>query len=105
MQINNQYGRSMIEMLGVLSVIGILTTGGFNLVMKSRMHQAVNETVDNMTALAQKTRHIIRDYQLDIEAGATSDDLNVYVNSANAVPEGLEWDDSSSKWTDRNDVS
>ncbi|MBQ9034519.1 MAG: type II secretion system protein [Alphaproteobacteria bacterium] len=100
MKKNNQYGRSMMEMLGVLTIIGILTTGGFGLVMKTRMHQAINEVTDTMTSLAQKTRHIIRDYQLDIEDGATSDDLNVYVKKANAYPDTLATD-----WTDRNDVT
>jgi hypothetical protein len=65
MKKNNQYGRSMMEMLGVLTIIGILTTGGFGLVMKTRMHQAISEVTDTMTSLAQKTRHIIRDYVLD----------------------------------------
>ena len=96
----NQYGRSMMEMLGVLAVIGILTVGGFNLVMKTRMHQAINEVTDTMTSLAQKTRHIIRDYALD-NPNAASGSMKAYVVNAKAYPDTL----TATDWTDRNDVS
>ena len=96
----NQYGRSMMEMLGVLAVIGILTVGGFNLVMKTRMHQAINEVTDTMTSLAQKTRHIIRDYALD-NPNAASGSMKAYVVNSKAYPDTL----TATDWTDRNDVS
>lgn len=92
---NNQNGRSMIEMIGVLTIIGILTTGGFNLVMKARLHQTTNEVIDTATSLAQKTRHIIRDFVLDGDS-----DLQAYVIEAKAYPDVLE-----DGWTDRNDVT
>ena len=99
MKKNNQYGRSMMEMLGVLTIIGILTTGGFSLVMKTRMHQAISEVTDTMTSLAQKTRHIIRDYVLD-NPNAASGSMKAYVVNAKAYPDTLATD-----WTDRNDVT
>lgn len=98
---SNQNGRSMIEMLGVLAVIGILTTGGFNLVMKTRMHQAINETTDTITSLASKVRHIIRDYQLDNPSAAANTSMKDYVITANAYPDSL----TDTDWTDRNDVT
>lgn len=97
---NNQNGRSMIEMIGVLAVIGILTTGGFNLVMKARMHQAINEVVDTVTSLAAKVRHIIRDYQLDNPSTTAGTSIQAYVVTAQAYPDVLE-----ESWTDRNDVT
>lgn len=108
MKKNNQYGRSMMEMLGVLAIIGILTTGGFNLVMKTRMHQAVNEVTDTMTSLAQKTRHIIRDYVLD---SGTAGNMNCYVAKAKAYPDALTATETEGdtcvtlNLTDRNDVT
>jgi hypothetical protein len=67
--------------------------------MKTRMHQAISEVTDTMTSLAQKTRHIIRDYALDNPDGAP-DSLEDYVKNAKAYPDTLATD-----WTDRNDVT
>lgn len=92
-----QNGRSMIEMLGVLAIIGILTVGGFNLVMKAQTHQKINEVTDNLTTLARKVRVVARDY-----TGAAGN-LNSYVNTGRAFPDSLEY--SSSGFTDRNDVT
>ncbi len=92
-----QNGRSMIEMLGVLAIIGILTVGGFNLVMKAQTHQKINEVTDNLTTLARKVRVVARDY-----TGAAGS-LNSYVNTGRAFPDSLEY--SSSGFTDRNDIT
>ena len=93
----NQQGRSMIEMLGVLAVIGILTVGGFNLVMKARTQQTLSEVTDTMTSLAAKVRHIVREYELDKTSTST---LKQYTINAKAFPEVLK-----DSWTDRNDVT
>lgn len=94
-----QYGRSMIEMLGVLAIIGILTVGGFNLVMKVRTHQNINEVTDNITSLAYKVRAVARDY--DGLAGLYTD--KAYL--ARAYPDTLEYNASSQALVDRNDVA
>ena len=93
-----QNGRSMIEMLGVLAIIGILTVGGFNLVMKAQMHQRLNEVTDNLTTLARKVRVVARDYT------GNAGSLNSYVNNGRAFPDSLEYD-ASKGFTDRNDIA
>ena len=58
----NESGRSMIEMLGVLSIIGILTVGGYGLVSKMQRNQRMNEVADNLVTLARKARQVSRDF-------------------------------------------
>ncbi len=94
-----QNGRSMIEMLGVLAIIGILTVGGFNLVMKAQTHQKINEVTDNLTTLARKVRVVARDY-----TGAAGS-LNSYVDTGRAFPDSLKYDKDSKVFTDRNDIT
>ena len=43
---NNQYGRSMVEMLGVLAIIGVLSVGGIAGYSKAMYKQKMNKTVD-----------------------------------------------------------
>lgn len=100
-----QDGRSMIEMLGVLAIIGILTVGGFNLVMKAQTHQKINEVTDNLTTLARKVRVVARDCwdaenSKQCEVGSIIDD---YIEKAKAYPDSLEA--GSGGFTDRNDVT
>ena len=92
-----QNGRSMIEMLGVLAIIGILTVGGFNLVMKAQTHQRLNEVIDNMTTLARKVRVVARDYT------GNAANFKSYVNTGRAFPDSLEYGDGG--FTDRNDIT
>jgi len=54
---NNQYGRSMIEMLGVLSIIGVLSVGGiagFSGVMTQyKVNKTVEQVMEMVSVLAQ----------------------------------------------------
>ena len=43
---NNQHGRSMVEMLGVLAIIGVLSVGGIAGYSKAMFKQKMNKTVD-----------------------------------------------------------
>ena len=42
----NQFGRSMIEMLGVLAIIGVLSVGGIAGYSKAMTKYKVNKTID-----------------------------------------------------------
>ncbi len=98
-------GRSMIEMLGVLAVIGVLSVGGFSLVSKMQDNQRVNEVIDNITSLAYKVRPLARDYQVgDIEGCTEQKCLALYAYNGKAYPEGLDYDSANYTFTDRNDV-
>ena len=43
--IKNENGRSMIEMLGVLAIIGVLSVGGIAGYSKAMMKYKVNKTI------------------------------------------------------------
>lgn len=63
---NMQSGRSMIEMLGVLAIIGVLSVGGIAGYSKAMMKFKVNKTVDQVTQIATNIRTLFggqRDYK------------------------------------------
>ena len=88
----NQAGRSMIEMLGVLAIIGVLTVGGFALISKvSNAHRA-NVVIDEIGVLANKTRMVFHEFVEDHtgdDGSITSSKMSMYVYKARAYPEGL----------------
>ena len=51
-----QSGRSMIEMLGVLAIIGVLSVGGIAGYTKAMMRSKVNSTVETMLTIAANVR-------------------------------------------------
>lgn len=52
----NENGRSMIEMLGVLAIIAVLTVGGIAGYTKAMAKIKVNKTIQQVTQMAQHTR-------------------------------------------------
>lgn len=51
-----QYGRSMIEMLGVLAIIGVLSVGGIAGYSKAMMKYKINKTIEQITLIAGNVR-------------------------------------------------
>lgn len=51
-----QSGRSMIEMLGVLAIIGVLSVGGIAGYSKAMMKFKINKIIDQVTHIATNTR-------------------------------------------------
>ncbi len=51
-----QDGRSMIEMLGVLAIIGVLSVGGIAGYSKAMMKFKINKTIDQITQTSQNIR-------------------------------------------------
>jgi len=49
---NNQLGRSMIEMLGVLAIIGVLSVGGLEMMTKSRRSSQTSELISGVSSMA-----------------------------------------------------
>ena len=83
---NNQFGRSMIEMLGVLSIIGVLSVGGFGMVKKMQNSYDTNKIMEEISSFARKARIVTREYE------TTTDGLNQYLYDGKAYPEGVEYD-------------
>ncbi len=52
----NQNGRSMIEMLGVLAIIGVLSVGGIAGYSKAMTKYRINKTIDQITQISQNVR-------------------------------------------------
>ena len=55
-EIKNQNGRSMIEMLGVLAIIGVLSVGGIAGYSKAMMKYRINKTIEQITLIAGNIR-------------------------------------------------
>ena len=55
-KLENQNGRSMIEMLGVLAIIGVLSVGGIAGYSKAMMKYRVNKTIDQVSMISTNIR-------------------------------------------------
>ncbi len=53
---NNQFGRSMIEMLGVLAIIGVLSIGGIAGYSKAMEKHKLNKAINSISSIAQNLR-------------------------------------------------
>ncbi|MBQ8670935.1 MAG: type II secretion system protein [Alphaproteobacteria bacterium] len=51
-----QHGRSMIEMLGVLAIIGVLSVGGIAGYSKAMTKYRINKTIEQITLIAGNIR-------------------------------------------------
>lgn len=90
-----QSGRSMLEMLGVLAVIGVLSVGGFDLINKMNSNRKTSAVIDEIGSLALKVRRVSREYSYTPDEGGTAHDgyssLGDFVNNARAYPPELKW--------------
>ena len=73
---NTQSGRSMVEMLGVLAIIGVLSVGGIAGYSKAMHKHKVNQTMDivskvlmNITELLSKANNSNFSYSDAVKAG------------------------------------
>ena len=55
---NEQSGRSMVEMLGVLAIIGVLSIGGISGYSKAMAKYRVNKTLDQISTLVMNIRSL-----------------------------------------------
>ena len=51
-----QYGRSMIEMLGVLAIIGVLSVGGIAGYSKAMMKYRINKTIEQISLISSNVQ-------------------------------------------------
>lgn len=89
----NEAGRSMIEMLGVLAIIGVLSVGGIAGYSKAMNKYRVNKTVDEITQIATNIRTLFggqRNYESLTAA---------VVDGAKLVPEEMYTNASASGMT------
>jgi len=56
LKIKNESGRSMIEMLGVLAIIGVLSVGGIAGYSKAMLRYKVNKSIEQVSLISQNVR-------------------------------------------------
>ena len=83
----NENGRSMIEMLGVLAVIGVLTVGGLNIIGRSRNMQAIGQLISEVSRVAMTSKKMACEY--DTEYGS----YTLFLYKSEAYSDELEYDD------------
>ena len=91
----NESGRSMIEMLGVLAIIGVLSVGGIAGYSKAMSKYRVNKTVDQISHIAANTRILFsaqKDYA-DLASGTQAD----IIAKTKLFPDELGYDKTSKK--------
>ena len=81
----NESGRSMVEMLGVLAIIGILSAGALKGYSDAMFKYKMNQTIDITTKMLQRFEEINQK-----DWGGTQDEnVNIYTGDGSAVAWGL----------------
>ena len=83
----NQQGRSMLEMLGVLAVIGIISVGGYNIVGKSISLRRNTQIIVDASTLASSAKKLACQY----DSGYSS--YTYYLYQSEAYPKELMYSD------------
>ena len=94
LEIKNENGRSMIEMLGVLAIIGVLSVGGIAGYSKAMTKYRINKTIEQITLIAGNVRTFFapqRSYD-----GLDSSNNKWIIQKAKLVPEEMYGSEGSS---------
>ena len=87
---NNEKGRSMIEMLGVLAIIGVLSVGGIAGYSKAMAKFRANKTMDQVSHIVANTRILFGSQKSYNELGeAYSDDNAQLAWNAHLFPDEM----------------
>ncbi len=89
-EIKNQNGRSMIEMLGVLAIIGVLSVGGIAGYSKAMQRYRINKAIEQITLIAGNIRSFFRGNYEDFNAANYMD----IIKKAKLVPNEM-WSDTA----------
>ena len=84
----NENGRTMIEMLGVLAIIGVLSVMGIAGYQKAVSKYYINRTIQNITQMVQHTR-IVFGSQKDYSGLGTGDEIANVMFSADLAPKDM----------------
>ena len=87
----SQSGRSMMEMLGVLAIVGVLSVGGFAMVGKMQANYEANKVMDEIADLANRIKPVFRDYENKPEY---YNNMNKYLRKAKAYPDSFNENES-----------
>ena len=82
-----QYGRSMIEMLGVLAIVGVLSVGGIAGYSKAMFKFKLNKHTEQITRLLHA--NFMHEDTLNVQLQDNSISLVPYIIAMNEVPEEM----------------
>lgn len=89
----NEKGRSMIEMLGVLTIIGVLSVGGLHVINRMQDEQKSTRMVSELSELARYAKKMACQY----DSGYS--DYTIYLYKQNAYPGTWSFDKQNTKFT------
>ena len=88
----NQTGRSMIEMLGVLAIVGVLSVGGIAGYSKAMQKYRTNKTIEQITQIANGVRTL---YSGQKNYDGISTEYSGPIRKAKILPESA-WESTAS---------
>ena len=94
----SETGRSMIEMLGVLSIIGVLSVGGLHVINSAREKQRQTQAVSDIADFARRIKKLACQY----DDGYSS--YNTFAYKSNAYPTNWTYSTSAKKFIDSNNL-
>ena len=86
---NAQSGRSMIEMLGVLAIIGVLSVGGIAGYSKAMQKYRINKTIEQITLIAGNVRTFFAGQGNYAGLNTNDDTGKAIVKKAKLVPDEM----------------
>ncbi|MBR3501748.1 MAG: hypothetical protein IKO06_02455 [Alphaproteobacteria bacterium] len=89
LKIKNQNGRSMIEMLGVLAIIGVLSVGGIAGYSKAMMKYRINKTIEQITLIAGNVRTFFAPQKNYKGLSSGTDEGKAIIQKAKLVPDEM----------------
>ena len=99
---NNQFGRSMLEMLGVLAIIGVLSVGGIAGYSKAMEKWKMNKAISEYSFIIYGVlEHIDDIYKMPVEESVN---LNSLLESLNLIPDNWMIDGENLKDAYGNDI-
>jgi len=98
----NQFGRSMIEMLGVLAIIGVLSVGGLAGYAKAMFKYRINATIEQISHIAINIQNAYADQRTYAGLNSMTPEGLQIIKKAKLVPENMIDETSTLKDTDIN---
>lgn len=84
----------MIEMLGVLSIIGVISVGGIGVISSAMQSQRYNQVLSEISQLAEDGRRLVCDYSDDSGYADANVAYGVFLYKSGRYPSSLSYDDN-----------
>ncbi|MBQ8670941.1 MAG: prepilin-type N-terminal cleavage/methylation domain-containing protein [Alphaproteobacteria bacterium] len=91
---DSQNGRSMIEMLGVLAIIGVLSVGGIAGYSKAMQKYRINKTIEQITLISQNIRTFFANQRNYVDLNTLIPSGIKIIKKAKLVPDEV-WSDDN----------